>query len=174
MSAPSSPKVKVPKMDTSLAGWIYNIRSVLYFPSTVITVLSLLIIGTFVKGCPRGYLEYFNNIFGMSFFFIAPLFIALFNDWPTGLLAAVVGLIVIARLQISITGSEPEGFTGGDSVQTTKLVSNSHRWFVEKVLGETPVAISSDRIQTKRTEDNDNRTSSSSSMSSVISSDGTK
>jgi hypothetical protein len=174
MSAPSSPKVKIPKMDTSLAGWIYNIRSVLYFPSTVITVLSLIIIGTFAERCPRGYLEYLNNVLGMSFIFIAPLLIAVFNDWPTGLLAAVVGLVVIARLQISIEVSEPEGFMGSDSVQTTKLVSNSHRWFVEKVLGETPVAISSDRIQTKRTEDNDNRTSSSSSMSSIISSDGTK
>ena len=68
---------------------------------------------------------------------------------------------------------DEEGFLSGsdDTVQTTKLVSNPHRWFVEQVLGETPVAISSDRIQTKRTEDNDNRTSSSSSMSSTYTSD---
>lgn len=71
---------------------------------------------------------------------------------------------------------DEEGFLSGsdDTVQTTKLVSNPHRWFVEKVLGETPVAISSDRIQTKRTEDNDNRTSSSSSMSSTYTSDSAR
>ena len=174
MSTPSSPKAtKIPKMDTSLEGWIYNIRSVLYFPSTVITVILLIVAGTFVERCPRSYLDYFNNIFGMSALFILPLFIAIFNDWPTGLLAAVVGIIVFARIR----KNEPvvsEGFTAGDSVQTTKLVSNPQRWFVEKVLGEMPVAISSDRIQTKRAEDNDTRTSSSSSMSTGYSSDGTK
>jgi hypothetical protein len=73
------------------------------------------------------------------------------------------------------TGDE-EGFLNGsdDTVQTTKLVSNPHRWFVEKVLGETPVAISSDRIQTKRMEDDDTRTSSSSSMSSSYTSDSAR
>ena len=174
MSAPSSPKAtKIPKMDTSLEAWIYNIRSVLYFPSTIITVILLIVAGTFMERCPRGYLEYFDNMFGMSALFIVPLLMAVFNDWPTGLLAAVIGIIIFARLR----KNEPvvsEGFTAGDSVQTTKLVSSPQRWFVEKVLGEMPVAISSDRIQTKRTDDNDTRTSSSSSMSTGNSSDGTK
>jgi hypothetical protein len=97
-------------------------------------------------------------------------------DWPTGLLAASVSLILFARIQ---KPDVSEGFSNvnltNDTVQTTKMVSDSHRWFIEKILGEMPVAISSDRIQTKRTEDNDARTSSSSSMySSSITSDGTK
>ena len=61
-----------------------------------------------------------------------------------------------------------------DSVQTTKMVSDTHRWFVEKILGEMPVAISSDRITTKRYGENDSHTSSSATMSSSASSDGTK
>ena len=172
MSAPSSPKAaKIPKMDTSLEGWIYNIRSVLYFPSTVITVILLLVAGTFVERSPRGYLDYLNNIFGMSALFIIPLLIAVFNDWPTGLLAAVVGIIVFALLR----KNDPvvsEGFTNGYAAQTTKLVSNPQRWFVEKVLGEMPVAISSDRIQTRRVDDDDTGTNSSSSSSMISPSDG--
>jgi hypothetical protein len=106
----------------------------------------------------------------MSALFIIPLLIAIFNDWPTGLLAAVVGIIVFALLR----KNEPvvsEGFTTGYSDQTTKLVSNPQRWFVEKVLGEMPVAISSDRIQTRRVDDNDTGTNSSSSSSMVTPSD---
>jgi hypothetical protein len=106
------------------------------------------------------------------------LLVSLFISWPAGLLAACISLIVFARIQkMGATGTaDEEGFLNGsdDTVQTTKLVSNSHRWFVEQVLGETPVAISSDRIQTKRMEDDDTRTSSSSSMSSSYTSDSAR
>lgn len=174
MSTPSSKiskniKLDMP-LDTSLESWIYNIRTVLHFPSAVLSVLGLIIIGTFVERSPRGSLKILNNMLGMAFLFIFPLCIAIFINFPIGILAASVALIVLARIRKDYE----EGFSGDDTVQTTKLVSNPHRWFVEKVLGEMPVAISSDRIQTKRLEDSDNRTSSSSSMSSTHSSDGTK
>lgn len=178
MSNPSSPKAaklpKLPPMDTSMEAWIYNIRSVLHFPGTIITVLTLLISGAFIESASRKSLEIFDNVFGKMLSFILPVALAYFLDWPTGLLAAAVSLILFARLQKADANSE--GFLSGtgDSVQTTKLVSNTHRWFVEKVLGEMPVAISSDRIQTKRYDDDDTRTSSSSSMSSSRSSDGSK
>jgi hypothetical protein len=73
---------------------------------------------------------------------------------------------VFARLERE---DSDEGFMDTDlkinnDVQTTKLVSNPHRWFVEKILGERPIAIASDRILTGPVRDEDNRTSSSSSM----------
>jgi hypothetical protein len=87
-------------------------------------------------------------------------------DWPTGLLAAVVCLIVFARLQ---NQDMSEGFS--DNVddgkeQNTKLVSNPHRWFVERMLGEKPVAISSDRIITSAVQGNDMHASISPSSTS--------
>ena len=194
MSQPSSPKTpkipKVPKgpntpkaqseplIDTSLEAWIYNIRSVLHFPSTIFLIIGLLVLGTFIENVPRKVLQLLDNSLGMMLLFIFPLAVSLFISWPAGLLAACISLIVFARIQkmgTTETGDE-EGFLNGsdDTVQTTKLVSNPHRWFVEKVLGETPVAISSDRIQTKRMEDDDTRTSSSSSMSSSYTSDSAR
>ena len=187
MSAPSSPKIggasgsaspkvkaeKVPEMDTSLGGWIYNIRTVLHFPGIILTVISLLVSGAFVESASRKSLEMLDNVFGKILGFAVPIGIAYALDWQTGLLAAAVSLILFARLQRHDT---EEGFLNGtgDSVQSTKIVSNTHRWFVEKVLGEMPLAISSDRIQTKRYDENDTRTSSSSSMSSSHTSDGTR
>ena len=188
MSQPSSPKTpkspkspKAPKaqaeplIDTSLEAWIYNIRSVLHFPSTIFLIIGLLVLGTFIENVPRKVIQLLDNFLGMTVLFIFPLGVSLFIGWPAGLLAACISLIVFARIKkIGTTRDEDEeGFLSGsdDTVQTTKLVSNPHRWFVEQVLGETPLAISSDRIQTKRKEDNDNRTSSSSSMSSSYTSD---
>lgn len=194
MSQPSSPKTpktpKVPKgpntpkaqseplIDTSLEAWIYNIRSVLHFPSTIFLIIGLLVLGTFIENVPRKVLQLLDNSLGMMLLFIFPLAVSLFISWPAGLLAACISLIVFARIQkMAVTpDGDEEGFLNGsdDTVQTTKLVSNPHRWFVEKVLGETPVAISSDRIQTKRMEDDDTRTSSSSSMSSSYTSDSAR
>jgi len=184
MSRPSSPNVKakspkiaLPEMDTSLEGWIYNIRTVLHFPSTIITVFILLISGTFIESASRKSLDFIDNIVGRILIFVLPILLAYLLDWPTGLLAATVALILFSRIHKNDRENAAEGFSNGlnnDMVQTTKLVSNSHRWFVEKVLGEMPVAISSDRIQTKRYEENDTRTSSSSSMSSSYTSDSTK
>jgi hypothetical protein len=196
MSAPSSPKVapgaaspkassaspkaakakaeNVPEMDISIAGWIYNIRTVLHFPATIITVISLLVSGAFIESASRKSLEMLDNVFGKILGFAVPIGMAYALDWQTGLLAATVSLILFARLQ---KDDAEEGFlnaTASDSVQSTKIVSNTHRWFVEKVLGEMPLAISSDRIQTKRYDDNDTRTSSSSSMSSSYTSDSAR
>lgn len=191
MSAPSSPKVpKVPKspkvpnasnanaekvleIDTSIGGWVYNIRTVLHFPGTIMAVTALLISGGFLESVSRKSLEFLDNVVGTILSFVIPIGIAYALDWQTGLLAATVSLILFARLQ----KDDVEGFlnlTGPDSVQSTKIVQSTHRWFVEKVLGETPLAISSDRIQTKRYDDNDTRTSSSSSMTSSYTSDGTR
>lgn len=178
MSQPSSPKKSNsvnPPVGNTLEDWIYNIRTTLHFPTTVILILVLLIGGTFIETAPRKSLAFLDCTIGHMCLFIFPLLIALFVGWAAGLLAASISLIIFAHLQNNDDGilASNEGFLSAtdDTVLTTKLVSNPHRWFVEKVLGEMPVAISSDRIQTKRLEDNDTRTSSSSSMSSSFSSD---
>ena len=83
-----------------------------------------------------------------------------------GLLAAVVALIFFARVQVD---DLEEGFL---DEMTTEIIPTSKRWFVEKVLDETPIAISSDTIRRRLTIDEDSRTSSSSSMATTGSSDG--
>jgi len=159
-------------MDTSLEAWILNVRHVLHFPLTILSVAGLLVAGTFAKTAPRKSLEFLDNYIGRTVFFVLPLICALILDWPTGLLAAAVSLIVFARLQ---KPDSKEGFD--DSVnrgKETDIIPNPKRWFIESVLGETPLAISSDKIKRGYTSDEDTRTSSSSSMSSSGTSDGNK
>ena len=154
-------------IDKSIQGWIHNIQHILRFPATVLGVAGLLVAGAFAESASRKSFEFLDNYIGQSVFFLAPLFIAYNLDWATGLLAAVVALIFFARLQVA---ESEEGFMND---LTTEIVPTAKRWFVEKVLGERPIAISSDRIQRAYGIDEDSRTSSSSSMSTQAgSSDG--
>ena len=92
-------------------------------------------------------------------------------DWATGLLAAVVCLVLFVRIQKPDT---EEGFISESEVGngiSTKMVTTSNRWFVERVLGEQPIGISDDRVVTRAVSDQDNRTNSSSSMSNTGNSD---
>lgn len=154
------------QIDTSLQSWIFNAHTVVKSPLTIIFVFGLLVTGAFVEIAPRKSLILLDNTVGSLILFILPLLTASFFDWATGLLAAVICLIVFARLQ---KYELSEGFL--DEV-VTEIIPSPKRWFVEKILGETPIAISSDRIKGSNDTDIDSRTSSSSSMSSSATSDG--
>lgn len=152
-----------PEMDMSIMAWLTNTYTVLRLPSTVISVALLLVAGTFAEIAPRKSLEFLDNTFGTVLFFIVPFVFALGLDWATGLLAAVVSLIIFARLERK---DQSEGFSDVTDVteQSTKMISNPHRWFIERTLGERPIAISSDRVTTSSVKDQNIRTSSSSTM----------
>lgn len=153
------------EIDMSLSSWLTNSHAVLHWPSTILSVIGLIVAGSFAEIAPRSSIEFLDNSFGSALFFIIPFIFATLIDWPTGLLAAVVSLIFYARLQKE---DSSEGFADvPESDQSTSLISNPHRWYVEKALGERPIAISSDRIGTSTPEEENVRTSSSSSMSST-------
>lgn len=155
------------EIDTSLKAWIFNTHSMIKLPLTIVSVFGLIIAGTFVEIAPRKSLEFLDTILGSSLFFIVPLLISLFLDWATGLLATVISLIIFTRLQ------RPDVSEGFVDDFVTDIIPSPKRWFVEKVLGETPIAISSDRVTQSEKKDIDTRTSSSSSMSISGTSDGT-
>ncbi len=167
MASPMASPVASPQeeMDMSILSWLTNTHSVLKWPGTILTVAALLVAGAFAGIASRKSLEFLDNSVGSAVFFIFPLVCSVVLDWPTGLLAAVVSLILFARLQ---KGDSSEGFSDtvdDKSEQNTKLISNPHRWFIERMLGERPVAISSDRIITSAVQDKDNRVSTLSSTS---------
>lgn len=161
---------KTPEIDMSLSNWIYNTRSMLHFPFAVVTVALLLISGTFTETASRKSLEPLDSTLGHIVLFMLPLCIAYTIDWPTGVLAATVSLIVFAKLQGSDTEEGfADSFNSGNNDVTTKIISNSHRWFVEKILGESPLAISSDRIHTTAVQSENQRSSSNTGQTSQVS-----
>ena len=61
--------------------------------------------------------------------------------WVYGLLTAMAYLLILHG-GVSIN----EGFDGGGTVSEKKVIGN--RWWVEKVLGEVPSSIATDRVTT--------------------------
>jgi hypothetical protein len=174
-SGANSPKggakaAPVEDMDMSVVSWLRDTYTVLHWPLTILSVAGLLILGSFVEIAPRKSLEFLDNTLGRSVFFILPFLIALLIDWPTGVLAATVSLIIFARLQKEDTS---EGFSDVTDTtdSSTKIISSSHRWFIERILGESPIAISSDRVNTSKPKDSGVRSSSSSMDSHLMPSD---
>jgi hypothetical protein len=67
--------------------------------------------------------------------------------WVYGLLTAMAFLILVfgsSRLE------SVEGFDGGGTINEKKIIGK--RWFVEKVLGENPKKIETDKVQTSAVE----------------------
>jgi hypothetical protein len=147
------------EMDMSALAWLINTHTVLKWPGTILTVAALLVAGAFAGIAPRSSFDFLDNTIGSALFFIFPLVCSVVLDWPTGLLAAVVSLIVFARLQKKDTSEGFSDTVDDKNEQNTKLISNPHRWFIERMLGERPVAISSDRIITSAVQGNDSRVS---------------
>ena len=167
VASPSASPMASPgeEMDMSILSWLTNTHTVLKWPGTILTVAALLVAGAFAGIAPRKSLEFLDNTIGSAVFFIFPLVCSVVLDWPTGLLAAVVSLILFARLQKRDTSEGFSDTVDDKSEQNTKLISNPHRWFIERMLGERPVAISSDRIITSAVQGNDSRIANSTSQS---------
>jgi hypothetical protein len=153
----------------SLEEWITNAHSTLRFPMKILTVFTMILLGTFIETAPRKSLEFLDSYVSLSLLFVLPFAFVYYFDWPTGLLVATIVVIVCAR--INKHEQEEEGFSGTSEMT---LVSDSTRWFVEKALGETPLGTVSKEVDQVKYKNNDSKTNSSTSMSNSRSSSGTK
>jgi hypothetical protein len=68
--------------------------------------------------------------------------------WVYGLLTAMAFLLILNGVP---RNDGLEGFDGGGTVTEKKIIGK--RWFVEKVLGETPKKIATDKVTTSAIED---------------------
>ncbi len=70
--------------------------------------------------------------------------------WVYGLLTAMAFLLLLNGVSRFNYGLK-EGFTGGGSINEKKIIGK--RWFVEKVLGENPKKIETDKVLTSAVQD---------------------
>jgi len=71
--------------------------------------------------------------------------------WVYGLITAVAFLLLLYRSPSSPYTGSTEGFDGGGTISEKRRIGK--RWFVERVLGEHPVKISTDRVTTLPVQD---------------------
>lgn len=113
----------------------------------VLVALSLAIV--FVKKIPLTIRSQAGTLLGRLFLFGATLAIGEYYSWTNGLLMAIFALLLLSMSP----RAQREGF---HSLGSMKLITNSNKWFVERVLKENPIAIEEEYVNTQAVQDNSN------------------
>jgi hypothetical protein len=95
---------------------------------------------------PSEYRSFADSMLGRVFGIAVVYGVVEGMGWIYGLLTALAFLLLINGAPTT-----SEGFDGGGSVSEKKRIGN--RWFVERVLGENPYKIATDRVNTSAIQD---------------------
>jgi hypothetical protein len=113
-------------------------------PAKVIYGIFLILIIVYSTAIPTEYRIFADSLLGRVFGVAIVYGVVESLGWVYGLLTALAFLLIIngaPRIESSL-----EGFDGGGTVSEKKIVGK--RWFVEKVLGEKPKKIATDKVLT--------------------------
>jgi len=109
-----------------------------------VIVLLLIVYSSIVPPRIRSFADtWVGRILGMVWIYLS---IELFG-WIHGLLTAIAFLLI---LYLSPYSSGLEGFYGGPVVEKERI---GKRWFVEKILGEEPSVINTEKVVTQAVQD---------------------
>jgi hypothetical protein len=113
----------------------------------------------FVKEFPLEIRAYAGTIPGKVVLFFATLIIADKYSWVSGLLMALLSLLLLSLGPRTVA----EGFQS-PYTNNMKIITDKEKWWVEKVFKENPLAIQEDIVNTKQIQDGSNSSSSTSSQ----------
>jgi hypothetical protein len=119
-------------------------------PAKLIYGFLLILIIVYAPVIPSEYRIFADSILGKLFGVAIVYGVVESLGWVYGLLTALAFLLVLNGAPRTDT-SNLEAFDGGGSVSEKKIIGK--RWFVEKVLGEHPKKIATDRVTTSAIED---------------------
>jgi hypothetical protein len=119
-------------------------------PAKLIYGFLLILIIVYAPIIPVEYRIFADSILGKLFGVAIVYGVVESLGWVYGLLTALAFLLVLNGAPRT-DNSSLEAFDGGGSVSEKKIVGK--RWFVEKVLGEHPKKIATDRVTTSAIED---------------------
>ena len=120
-------------------------------------LLGLILVSVYVSRIPPGVLSWFQTAFGQSIGLLLVIGITASYGWIHGILVALAYALVVSHA----TRQTKEAFQTSDVLpsvvlpdsQETVIVPKNHRWFVEKVLGETPFLIRDKEVETSAVQD---------------------
>ena len=89
-----------------------------------------------------------DTMFGRAVAVAAVILLTQFGGWPMGVMAALAVLILLpTSAREGFVGHEGF-FDGGDKLQVVPT-ENRRRWFIEKVMDESPQEIETDTVNTQ-------------------------
>jgi hypothetical protein len=142
-------------MSTQMGGMVFSFQEVLSkldSPAKLIYGFILLLLIVYSPIVPLDYRRFMDSLLGRVFGIAIVYGVIESLGWVYGLLTALVFLTMLR----GISKTNPlvvaeEGFDGGGTVSEKRRIGK--RWFVEKVLGENPIKIATDKVQTTAVQD---------------------
>jgi hypothetical protein len=134
-------------------------------------LLSLVLLSVYVSRVPPAVLAYFRRPVYQMIGFITIIIITARYGWIHGILGALAFALLVSRsLRQRSEGMtdflplepDPNVFIIEDS--TAEVVPKGHRWFLEKVMGETPILIQEKEVNTSAIQDMSEKSMGSSTV----------
>lgn len=138
-----------------MGGMVFSFQEVLSkldSPAKLVYGFILLLLIVYSPIVPLDYRRFMDSLLGRVFGIAIVYGVIESLGWVYGLLTALVFLTMLR----GISKTNPlvvaeEGFDGGGTVSEKRRIGK--RWFVEKVLGENPIKIATDKVQTTAVQD---------------------
>ncbi len=120
-------------------------------PVVLLVGLLMVIIIVFLDKVPVEIRKQADSFLGRALLLTFTLLVTTLYGWPMGVLAAVMTALLIGAGGIHPVRKEvKEGFS---SEMQVRLVPGKHKWFVEKVMGENPLLIEDQTVDTSAVQD---------------------
>lgn len=120
-------------------------------PLVVLIGLMMVIAIVFLEKIPIEFRKQADSLLGRALLITFTVIMATMYGWPMGILAALMSALLIGAGGIHpIQKQIKEGFSSEVNV---RVVPGKHKWFVEKVLGENPLLIEDDTVNTSAVQD---------------------
>lgn len=120
-------------------------------PVMVLTGLFMVIVIVFLEKVPIEIRKQADSFMGRALLLMFTVTVTVLYGWPMGILAGLMSALLIGAGGIHpVTKQVSEGFS---SEMNVRIVSDKHKWFVEKVLGENPLLIEDDTVTTSAVQD---------------------
>lgn len=118
-------------------------------PVGVLVGAFMIVVIVFVGKVPVNIRRQADSFMGRALLLAFTALTAIVFGWPLGVLAAFMSATLIGAGSIQETAIH-EGFSPDFNV---RLVPTKHKWFVEKVMGENPLLIEEETVDTSAVQD---------------------
>jgi len=120
-------------------------------PLVILLGLIMVIIIVFLEKVPIELRKQADSFLGRALLITFTVILVKLYGWPMGILAGLMSALLIGAGGIHpIQKQIKEGFSSEVNV---RIVPGKHKWFVEKVLGENPLLIEDDTVNTSAVQD---------------------
>ena len=120
-------------------------------PLVLLLGFVMVIVIVFLEKVPVEIRKQADSFLGRALLLTFTLIVTIMYGWPLGILAGLMTALLIGAGGIHPIKKEvKEGFS---SEMNVRLIPGKHKWFVERVLGENPLLIEDQTVDTSAVQD---------------------